>query len=123
MTLYIVSNACLFWMFVLIGVTFAYLGVKIRKRGMAILLSLQAVEKAHRVGAVMCCVFIFCAGGHLLENVGAFWWPAYRFFALWHLATLVFTALATLKIAKWGIRMIRAERALKILESAKEQGA
>ena len=120
MTLYIVSNLCICWMFALIGVTLAYVGCKVQKRGLAILVNLQATEKARRIGGLMCAVFLFCAGGHLLENVGAFWWPAYRFFALWHLATLGATSLATIKISKWGIRLIRAERATRILHAARE---
>lgn len=29
----------------------------------------------------------FCGIGHTLENVLVFWWPAYRFFTLWHWCT------------------------------------
>lgn len=32
---------------------------------------------------------LFCGLGHLMENVGAFVWPAYGVFALWHLGTAI----------------------------------
>jgi hypothetical protein len=34
--------------------------------------------------------FIFlCGGGHLVDGVGSFVWPAYRLFAVWHALTAV----------------------------------
>jgi hypothetical protein len=53
--------------------------------------------RARRWLIVLFSTFIFfCGGGHILDGVGAFVWPNYRFFALWHCATaLVSFATAT----------------------------
>lgn len=43
---------------------------------------------ARRSLIVLFATFIlFCGGGHILDGVGAFVWPNYRFFAVWHVAT------------------------------------
>lgn len=47
-------------------------------------------RKERFIARVVFALFIFsCGMGHLLENIGAFYWPAYRFFALWHVLTAI----------------------------------
>ena len=44
---------------------------------------------------VIWALFIFfCGGGHFVENVLVFWWPAYRFFTVWHWATAIVSVMA-----------------------------
>ncbi len=45
-------------------------------------------HKPNRTLIILFSLFIFlCGGGHLVDGVGAFVWPNYRFFAAWHSAT------------------------------------
>ena len=67
-----------------LGIFAAYIAIPIQiffffRRGLRLGTKLQTV---------LWVAFIFlCGGGHLLENVGAFWRPNYPIFTAWHVAT------------------------------------
>jgi len=53
-----------------------------------------------RLTALFSAFILMCGLGHLFDGVLAFWWPAYRFFAVWHLATGIVSGVTSIVLLK-----------------------
>jgi hypothetical protein len=54
---------------------------------------------------------LMCGIGHFLDNVGAFAWPAYRFFAWWHFATFLVGTWAGSRLVTSASKQVTAQAA------------
>ncbi len=87
-TIYTLANLVIFGSFMSIPVSLTL----VRPRG--------SVRLGRASTMAFCTFILFCGGGHLLENVGAFFYPAYRFFAAWNCCTAV-ASVATAFLLPW----------------------
>lgn len=64
--------------------------------------------------------FIFaCGTGHIIENVGAFWWPNYRFFAAWHWITAIISLWTAFTLPRYIASLIERPTKASIAEAAR----
>ena len=70
---------------------------------------------AHRLSELKDEMFLFaafilmCGIGHLMDGVGAFFWPAYNLFAVWHALTAAVSTLTAFRLAIKSISLIEME--------------